>query len=163
MLPALSAKDLARFRSRVSVTDDCHIWTGSINKYGYGHFGYVTDQGTKIFRAHRVSHELFNGEIPEGMQVDHTCYNKACVNPKHLRLTTHKQNQENRPRARQGSSSGVRGVYWDKRRGKWGTCITHNNRRISAGRYDLLEDAAAAVAARRNELFTHNDMDRSAA
>lgn len=152
--------DIARFNARTIPDGDCLLWD-TPHSTGYGYF-YMKTAGPVQHRAHRIAYIIAHGEIPEGMQVDHICYHKACVNPKHLRLTTHKQNQENRPRARRGSSSGVRGVYWDKQRGKWGTCITHNNRRISAGRYESITDAEAAVKAKRNELFTHNDLDRAA-
>lgn len=153
--------DIARFNSRATPDGDCLTWD-TPHSTGYGYFTMKAEAGRLQLRAHRVAYMIANGDIPEGMQVDHTCYNKACVNPQHLRLTTHKQNQENRPSARRGSSSGIRGVYWDKRRNKWGTCITHNNKRISAGRYDHIEDAEAAVTMRRNELFTHNNLDRTA-
>jgi hypothetical protein len=152
--------DIARFNARATKDGDCLLWD-TPHSTGYGYF-YMKTDGPVQHRAHRIAYIIAHGEIPEGMQVDHTCYRKACVNPDHLRLTTHKQNQENRPRARRGSSSGIRGVYWDKQRGKWGTCITHNNKRISAGRYATVEEAEAAVTAKRNELFTHNNLDRVA-
>lgn len=162
MLPALSTKDLARFNSKINSSGDCHIWTGTLNFYGYGQFSYITDVGRKIFMAHRISYELNVGEIPPNMHIDHMCHTKACVNPKHLRVATPKQNQENRPGARRGSSSGVRGVYWDNARNKWGTCITHNNKKITVGRFDSVADAEEAVKAKRLELFTYNILDRAA-
>lgn len=158
----LTERDVTRFNSKHSINGECWQWEKP-HSTGYGYFNLMTSEGRKIFRAHRVSYILHVGPIPTGMQVDHTCYNKACVNPSHLRLTSHKENQENRPSARKSSSSGVRGVYWDSGRCKWGTCITHNNKRISVGRFDSKADADAAVTARRLELFTHNDADRELA
>jgi hypothetical protein len=94
------------------------------------------------------------------MDIDHICHNRACVNPQHLRLTTHKQNQENRGGAQRNSSSGVRGVIKHGRR--WQATVVHNKQRHRAGLFDDIPSAAAAVKALRLELFTHNDIDRAA-
>lgn len=64
----------------------CWMWTNSLTD-GYGK---IQDQGTDRL-AHIVSYEHFNGPVPEGLQVSHTCKRRACVNPKHLVLMTHKQ------------------------------------------------------------------------
>jgi hypothetical protein len=57
-------------------------------------------------------------------------------------------------------SSGVRGVYWEEERNCWVARVGHHGVRLSAGRFATLADAEAAVIAKRNELFTHNDADR---
>lgn len=42
--------------------------------------------------AHRVSYEMFVGPIPDGMQIDHLCRNRGCVNPKHLEAVSQREN-----------------------------------------------------------------------
>ena len=127
----------------------------SCNAAGYGKFWW---NGRKGY-AHRAAYEFTNGPIGDGLQVDHLCYNHGCCNPAHLRLVTHKQNQENRRGAqRNNASSGVRGVVG--RPGYWIGQIRHNNENIRIGSFATIEEAAEAVRLKRLSLFTHNDADR---
>ncbi len=58
----------------------CRIWTGYINRDGYGMFA----DGKRLMRAHRFSYEQYIGPIPEDFHVDHLCRRRACVAPLHL-------------------------------------------------------------------------------
>lgn len=71
---------IARFWSKVAVSDDCWEWTASRFRGGYGRF---TRAGEHVM-AHRFSYELRNGYIDPNLMVLHKCDNKGCVNPDHL-------------------------------------------------------------------------------
>lgn len=66
----------------------CWVWQRSKHKNGYG---WLKVFG-KVVSAHRYSYEIHKGKIPEGMEILHSCDNKRCINPGHLRVGTHKEN-----------------------------------------------------------------------
>jgi hypothetical protein len=147
-----------RFWGKVRITESCWFWTGYVNPGGYGMF----KQNGKPSLAHRIAYEMAHGDIPDKFLIDHRCHERSCVNPSHLRLATKKQNGENLYGANADSTSGVRGVGWHKAAGKWVARVVHNGTSHYLGLFADLAEAEAAVIAKRNELFTHNDRDRAA-
>lgn len=144
-----------RFFAKVEKTDGCWNWTAGLNRYGYGRFRGAD----KAVLAHRFAYEFLVGPISSGLQLDHICHNRRCVNPDHLRAVTNKENSENRAK----NQSGIRGVHWNKRDKRWSATMTHNGKRIHVGYFNTAGEAEVAVITKRNELFTHNDADRHTA
>lgn len=73
----------------IKQADGCWLWTGANN----GRYGISVDPKTKrVTTAHRVLYEHFKGPIPDGLEVDHLCRVKLCVNPDHLEPVTSKEN-----------------------------------------------------------------------
>lgn len=69
---------------------NCWIWTAYTSKNGYGQFGKT--HRNKV-QAYRVSYEMFKGGIGEGLEVDHLCRVRNCVNPFHLEAVTPRINR----------------------------------------------------------------------
>jgi hypothetical protein len=67
----------------------CWIWLACFSKKtGYGRLGW----NGSVTSAHQVSYQLHKGRIPQGLEIDHLCRNRICVNPEHLEAVTHQVN-----------------------------------------------------------------------
>ena len=71
------------------MTHTCWIWTAATAQ-GYGRIN-AGGRGVPL-QAHRVAYELLVGPIPEGLELDHLCRDRRCVNPQHLEPVTHREN-----------------------------------------------------------------------
>jgi len=150
-----------RFWSKVDKSGDCWEWIGSFYKDGYGSFNIRRNGRKTSIRAHRMAYLLTTGEdLPPEIVVDHMCFNIKCVNPAHLRPATRAQNAENRRGAQKNSKSGVRGVWWSKQHQKLEAVVMQGRKRHYCGLFTDIKEAEKAVIAKRNELFTHNLLDR---
>jgi hypothetical protein len=68
---------------------ECWLWLGRKNPKGYGQMAIDKRQRS----VHRVSYETFVGPIPEGLEIDHLCRVRHCVNPAHLEPVTSRENK----------------------------------------------------------------------
>ncbi len=81
---------LDRFHEKYVVDDEtgCWVWTAARGRDGYGRLWV---DGKSVL-AHRFAYDQFVGPIPDGLVLDHLCRNRACCNPEHLRVCTHREN-----------------------------------------------------------------------
>lgn len=105
------------------------------------HHGYIIVRvNDKLVPAHRIIYEMHNGQIPEGMEIDHINRIKTDNRIENLRLATRRQNSCNLGT----NTSGVPGVYWCKQQSKWRARIFVNGRNIHLGLFKDINDAAEA-------------------
>jgi len=99
----------------------CWIFMGHLNNKGYGQIQLSMNNTKKCVLAHRYSYEAFNGPIPKGMFVLHSCDTPSCCNPDHLSIGTHEDNMRDcvskgrskvfRPRPKVIGSYKAKGTY----------------------------------------------------
>ena len=100
-------EDHKRFWNNVNKGADheCWGWLASSDSCGYGRFRFRS----KLLSAHRVSWEIHNGKIPNGLHILHKCDNPNCVNPNHLSLGTHQDNMNDRGAKKRTSGGNLKG------------------------------------------------------
>ena len=81
-----------RIRRNVVVQNECWLWTGYIASDGYARIQWYEGGKKRAGLVHRVAYETFIGLIPDGLDLDHICRNRACCNPEHLEPVTRLEN-----------------------------------------------------------------------
>jgi hypothetical protein len=77
---------------KTSSPGGCWIWLGNLREDGYG----VIKRDGQTKGVHRLMYERHVGPIPEGLEIDHLCRVRSCVNPEHLEPVTHLENMRRR-------------------------------------------------------------------
>lgn len=88
---------IERFCQKIVINNenDCWEWIGAKSIIGYGQFAPTSRRrGGILTSPHRFIWVYLNGDIPVGQEVDHLCRNRGCTNPNHLRLVSHRENQD---------------------------------------------------------------------
>jgi hypothetical protein len=126
---------------------------------GYATLVYTLPETGMVstFSAHRAAYTAVHGPIPQGMVVDHTCFNRGCINPAHLRLLTLFENSQRQKGAqfpigqcRHGHGlEHMREVNWKNRSGKriCGACLDEKNAYNSWLRSAMLQLAKSMARA----------------
>jgi HNH endonuclease len=137
-MPRTSPRTADYFWARVEKTETCWLWTGHVDKDGYGR----VDGG---MRASRYAYLLLVGPIPKTtprLVIDHICRNPRCVNPKHLEAVTDRENvlrgssppiphpQAERPTCIHGHPLSGANLRVDRR--GWRKCLTCERERARA-------------------------------
>lgn len=151
MIVALGARTLReRFDAKYMrcPTSGCWLWTAGLNPVsGYAMISSGTRPATMLY-AHRVSYELHVGPIPAGLDIDHRCHVRRCVNPNHLRVATRRENTSNKKRRAEGKcSSRFVGVCWNKSAKRWEARAHVGGEHLYLGAFGIEEEAASAYVA----------------
>jgi hypothetical protein len=81
--------------SKLNPETGCVEWVGCLATNGYGQIAFKN----KLWRAHRLSFMLAGNELIDGLEICHTCNNRKCINPNHLRQDTSSSNHIDKSKA----------------------------------------------------------------
>lgn len=120
---------------------ECWLWTGHQIWGGYG----LAMWGGREQPVHRIIYEAVRGEITDGMQLDHLCRNRLCVNPDHLEEVTNRENCTRGAKSalKPDATSKFVGVSWDRPRKAWKAQAMIDGRQTFLGRFSTEEEAHA--------------------
>jgi HNH endonuclease len=66
----------------------CWLWSGCVGSHGYAQI--AVKHGTTV--VHKILYEQKFGPVPKGLELDHLCRVRCCVNPDHLETVTRREN-----------------------------------------------------------------------
>jgi hypothetical protein len=124
-------------------TRDSSRCAGSLTKSGCGQISFTVKINQRAYPAHRVVYALSTGRDPFPLEVDHKDRNSQNNHPENLRVATRSENASNKG-IQLNNTSGQRGVTWCKRTSKWMAQIGKDKKTLFLGRFDSIDEAAAA-------------------
>lgn len=129
-----------RFWSKVNKgkKSECWLWIGAKKPSGYGNIR----RNKKYTTAHRVAWELSFGQIPDGMQIQHSCDNRSCCNPSHLMLGTVMSNYIDMVKKGRGKSN-----HNNRRYGE-----NHKNHKLTSCQVDEIRNRYVPGKTRQQDL-----------
>ncbi len=113
-------KFIERIKTKILIEpySGCWLWTAGTRTWGYAQ----TSLKNKTYSAHKVLYEDKFGKVPDGLELDHLCKVKCCVNPSHLEAVTHTEN------VRRGRAlEAIRRERLSRTHCKWGHEFTTEN------------------------------------
>lgn len=128
---------------------------GSVHKDGYA----LLRANIVKYRAHRLVWIYHNGDIPDGLNIDHINGIRTDNRIENIRLATKAENAQNTIK-KSNNSSGYMGVFWDTKSKKWRAQICHNLKVIHIGRFNCPKEAHEAYLKKKAELHTFNPVPR---
>lgn len=135
-----------------ALVDDADYEYLSQFRWHFNKRGYAQRNTWDGKRASQLSMHREIMHAPSGVQVDHINLDKLDNRRTNLRFATGTQQRANTP-LRRNNTSGFKGVSWDKDRRKWQATIRCNDKRYHLGRFDAIEEAAAAYDAAAIHFF----------
>lgn len=132
---------------------ECLLWTGSTS-----HDGYATAQSSSMLKynttyVHRMVWIRDMGEcIPEGLEIDHLCHVRNCLEVEHMRLVSRVEQVRNRVVSKD-SSTGFRGVYYQPATDNYRFEVREYGVTHCGNGYDTAELASEAAEIKRREVY----------
>ena len=109
------------------VDSPCWIWIGCRSRNGYGQFKADARRSfTRKIGPHIFAYEYFIGPVPDGFDVHHRCYNRACCSPLHIDVISHRDNMVD------GNASTLASVNARKTHCKYGHPLTGDNMQVTS-------------------------------
>lgn len=140
-----------RWKANINSRARIGVKAGTINGGGYRQIAYKG----KSYRGHRLAWLYMTGEAPEG-EIDHIDHNRANNAWSNLRLVSTQENKQNLSMMK-NNKSGITGVYWKEKSGRWRALIGGSKNRITLGDYKNLFDAVCARKSAELRLGYHRN------
>jgi hypothetical protein len=91
----INTKEYILANSVIDPLTGCRVWARSLQNVGYGFMSHRNHENkSSMATVHRVAYEEWNGPIPKGMVIGHTCDTTYCCEPSHLVLFTRSENMQ---------------------------------------------------------------------